>query len=293
MKKVLILAMLFLGLSACYTPLNNSGVATTKAWLDIPAKKTDFDGKQFDSCYQFRLHFVPQEAQAALDLQDVCIDTCCWRSEKDEVVLDFNKNFERNLKYYGRADKFTPAKITLKVSHSSLLNTTGVKVSPRGAISNNGTVKLKRETVEDPVRLAQIESAARLLQVRRNARLTDERTRRAEQDALASYDDPAVQKRAQELVQKTEGTRIDRYFYNLNKTYSRKGYVFMLSDRFYTAKPIGDYLFRVVCKAQVRSGVSSAALQNRTVSCGTWQADLTEQTVRPLDGTARKIKALN
>ncbi len=283
--------MLLTGLAGCYTPLNNSGIATTKAWLDIPAKKTDFDGKQFDSCYQFRLHFVPAEADAALDRRDSCIDACCWRSDKGEVTLDFNKNFERDLKYYGRATKYTPGKITLKVSHSSLLNTTGVKVSPRGAISSNGTVKLKREIVEDPVRLAQIESAARLLQVRRNARLADQRTQEAEEAAAMAYDDPAVKQRAQDLVQRREGAHIDHYFYNLNKTYNKKGYVFLLSERFYSAQPIEDFVFRVVCRAKVQTGTRADSLQERTISCGTWQSDLTAQTVSPLDSTARKIKA--
>lgn len=277
--------------AGCYTPLNNSGIATTKSWLDIPAKKTDFDGKQFDSCYQFRLNIVPAEAQAALDLHDSCIDSCCWRSDKEEVTLDFNKNFERDLKYYGRATRYTPGKITLKVSHSSLINTTGVQVSPRGAIRSNGTVKLKQEIVEDPVRLAQIENSARLLQVRRNARLTDERTAAAEKEAARAYDDPAVQERAQNLVQRQEGTRIDRYFYQLNKTYQQKGYLFFVSERFYTARPVGDFVFYVSCRAGVQTGTNANNLKNRSLSCGTWKVDLTAQTVSPLDGTARKIKA--
>lgn len=292
MKKLLILATVLLA-CGCYAPLNNSGVSTTKAWLDIPAKKTDFDGKQFDSCYQFRLRFVPADAEAALDLREACINACCWRSDKDEVILDFNKNFEWNLKYYGRADKYTPGKITLKVSHSNLLNTTAVKVSPRGAISRNGTVKLKRETVEDPVRLAQIESQARLLQARRNARLADERAAEAEAAEIASYDDPAVKQRALDLVQRTEGTRIDRYFYDLNKTYNRRGYVFLLSERFYSAAPLGNYVYRVACNAKVQSGVNAHNLKNRTVSCGVWRADLKAGTVSPADGTARRIKTLN
>ena len=293
MKKALILAMSFWMTAGCYTPLNNSGVATTKAWLDIPAKKTDFDGKQFDSCYQFRLRFVPADAEAALDLRETCIDACCWRSDKDEVTLDFNKNVEQNLKYYGRADKYTPGKITLKVSHSNLLNTTAVKVSPRGAISRNGTVKLKKKTLEDPVRLAQIEKEARLLQVRRNAALTDERTVQAEAAAASSYNDPAALRRARQLVQRQEGIAIDRHFYNLNKTYNAKGYVFLLSERFYVAKPQENYIYRVTCYAHAQTGVNVHRLRSRTLSCGVWQADLSKEKVSPLDGTARQIRTLH
>ena len=125
MKKALLLATVLLT-AGCYAPLNNSGVTTNKAWLDIAAKKTDFQGKQYDSCYQFRLKFAPQQAATQLDLQDTCISACCWRSDKEEVVLDLNKNFEKNLKLYGRAEKYSPAKITLKVTHSNLLNTSAV-----------------------------------------------------------------------------------------------------------------------------------------------------------------------
>ena len=62
MKKTWLSAILILCLGACYTPLNNSGVATTKPWLEVSGKKLDFDGKQYDSCYQFNIHFWPPEA---------------------------------------------------------------------------------------------------------------------------------------------------------------------------------------------------------------------------------------
>ncbi len=282
--------MLFLGLAGCYAPLNNSGVSTTKAWLDIPAKKTDFDGKQFDSCYQFRLNFVPADAAAQLDLQDVCIDKCCWRSEKDEVVLDFNKTYEKNLKFYGRADKYTPGKITLKVSHSNLVNTTSVKVTPHGAISANGTLKLKRQTTEDPVRLAEIEDQSRRLLAMRNARLAEQQW---QEESATTAEDPAAKRRAQNLVQRLEGNRIDRYFYNLDKTYKKKGYIFLLSQRLYSATPTAEHTYRVACRAKAQSGATANSLKNRTISCGVWTADLAAGTVTPSDGTARRIKAQN
>ncbi|MBQ7907935.1 MAG: hypothetical protein IJ311_00300 [Elusimicrobiaceae bacterium] len=291
MKKVFLLAIYFLLLTACYAPLNNSGVATTKPWLDIPAKKTDFDGKQFDSCYQFRLNFSPAQAKEALDGQITCIDRCCWRSEQKEVVLDFNKDFEKNLKYYGRAEKYTPAKITLSVSHSNLVNTTSVKVSPQGAIKNNGLVKLKTQTVEDPVRLAQIESQARFLQARHNADLAD---RAAQQEETSPQSpDPAAIQRAQDLLQRLEGAKIDRYFYKLNKEYKNKGYIFLLSQRIFSAKETAANTYRVFCKAKVQSGTQAENLQSRTVSCGIWQVNLASATASPVDGVARKIKTQN
>ena len=98
--------MIAFGLAGCYTPLNNSGVATTKSWLEIESKKVDFNGNQYDSCYRFNVRFWPQEAVERIDLQTSCISTCCWRNDKEEVVLDFNKNFESDLALYGRARKY-------------------------------------------------------------------------------------------------------------------------------------------------------------------------------------------
>ena len=286
MKKLFLLATT-LCLAACYAPLNNSGVNTTKAWLDIPAKKTDFEGKQYDSCYQFRLRFVPTDAQEQLDLSDTCIDRCCWRSDKDEVVLDFNKNFERNLKFYGRATKYTPEKIALKVTHSNLVNTSGVKISPRGAISANGTVKLKTKTVENPQRLAQLQKQSRGQQARYNAWRAD--TQLPDEDEEAEILSRG-QQRAQELVQRRESANIDHYFYELDKKYKQQGYVYIIGERFYTAALLADGTYRVACQAHVQTGASAAALRSRTVSCGVWSADLDRGTVAPQDGTARQIK---
>ena len=287
MKKLLLLAMC-LYIAGCYTPLNNSGIATNKSWLEIPAKKTDFDGKQYDACYQFNLHFIPAQAEAQLDLHDTCIDACCWRSEKQEIVLDFNKDFDKNLAFYGRAEKFTPAKITLKITHSNLLNTSAVHITPHGAIKANGTVKLKSKLVEDPVRLAQWEEEKRRAQVQQNARLTDQQNMQA---IAASKTDVQAQQRARELVQRTQGTLIDKYFYLLDRDYRQKGYIFLVSQRLYTAQLLPDTTYQVTCHAQVQSGTQPQQLQNRSLSCGTWKVDLTTNTVSPQDSMARKIKA--
>ncbi|MBR3632220.1 MAG: hypothetical protein IKN49_04080 [Elusimicrobiaceae bacterium] len=287
MKKFLFLAILFL--SGCYAPLNNSGVSTNKSWLEIPAKKTNFEGKQYDSCYQFKVHFVPAEAEAALDGQKACIHSCCWRSDQSEIVWDFNKDFEKNLRFYGRAERYTPEKITLQITHSNLLNTTAVHVSPRGAISANGTVKLKHKTVENPARLAQIESQARQLQARRNAWLSDQQI---EEDTTAEFPSEAALQRAKNLVQRAQETKIDRYFYQVNQEYRKKGYIFLVSQRIYQAAPLADGTYRVACYAKVQSGASADQLENRTLSCGVWRADTTQETVSPLDARARQIKVL-
>lgn len=282
---MLLLAIL-LGTVGCYAPLNNSGVATNKAWLEIAAKKTDFQGKQYDSCYQFRLQFSPAQAAAQLDLRQTCIDSCCWRSDKEEVVLDFNKNYEENLKFYGRAEKYEPDKITLKVTHSDWLNTSAVHVYPRGAIKANGTVKLKHQTIEDPARLAQIESQARRLQAQHNARLADQQIT---DDPVQQ--DPLTLQRAEALVQRLAGTKIDQYFYQLNKQYQQKEYIFLVSTRIYEARLMPDGSYRVSCHAKVQTGAHPQQLKNRSISCGVWNANLAKQTVSAQDTTARKIQA--
>lgn len=288
MKKALLLAICLYA-AGCYAPLNNSGTATNKAWLEIPAKRTDFNGKQYDSCYQFRLHFVPAEAAAELDLQDACIDACCWRSDKEEVVLDFNRNFEQHLKFYGRAEKYTPGTITLKVGHSSLLNTTAVHVSPRGAIRANGTVKLKQKTVEDPARLAQLQAQSRRQAAYQNALHTDRQNAAAQ--TLQAEEELAGRRRAQELVQRTQGAGIDQYFYQLNQSYKQKGWVFFIGERAYQARQLADGTYRVTCRARVQTGTDADHLQSRTLSCGVWSVQPLTGTVSPQDGTARQIKA--
>ena len=273
--------------AGCYAPLNNSGIATNKSWLEIPAKKTDFSGKQYDACYQFNLHFIPSHAEAQLDLRENCISACCWRSEKEEVVLDFNKNFEQNLKFYGRADKYTPGKITLKITHSNLLNTSAVHVSPGGAIKSNGTVKLKYQTVEDPVRLAQIQEENR----RREEQLVAQLSQPQVKQTAAVPSDPQAEQRARELVQRTVGTDIDQYFYLIDKKYRQKNYIFLVSRRIYAAKLLPSGMYQVSCRAQMQSGPAANQLKSRTLSCGLWIADLAQNKVSPQDSVARKIRA--
>lgn len=271
----------------CYAPLNNSGLSTNKAWLEVPAKRTNFDGKTYDICYQFNLHFVPAEASAQLDLQRDCVDFCCWLSEKNEVVLDFNKNFEENLSFYGRAEKYTPGQVTLKMTYSSLLNTTAVHITPRGAIKADGALKLKHQTVEDPARLAQAQERARRESVLRNARRSDPPS---DMD-WSEEEQSRARGRAIDLVQRQQGRRIDNYFYLLDRQYRQKGYIFLIGQRIYQASELPDDTYQVTCHAQVQTGADAATLQNRSLSCGTWKVNPIADTVTPQDSVARKIRA--
>lgn len=293
MKKILCGAILAFLLGACYTPLNNSGVATTKPWLEVSAKKLDFDGKQYDSCYQFNLHFWPPQAAEQIDLREACISACCWRSDKDEVVLDFNKNFEKNLAYYGRATKYSPGKITLKVTHSNLVNTTKVTVSPTGVIKNSGLVKLSYKEEENPARLAQIEESARRLQTQRNAYLIEQQQQQAQTEQQAQKSIQAKQARetfVKNLLLRNAGTKIDSYFYEMNKTYTKQGAVFMLSERILSVSELntqGDYM--VSCYAKARTGVNTKNLKASNFSCGKWRVSLEDGTVLPDDRKALQI----
>ena len=293
MKKTWLSAILILCLGACYTPLNNSGVATTKPWLEVSGKKLDFDGKQYDSCYQFNIHFWPPEAVEQIDLQKSCISACCWRSDQDEVTLDFNKNFERDLAYYGRAKKYSPDKITFKVTHSNLVNTTKVTVTPRGVIKNNGLVKLSYKEYENPSRLAQLEAMSRQLQTRRNAYLNEQRQQQdeaARNSKKKNKEEQSAEARAKALLVRKAGTKIDTYFYEMNKTYTRQGAVFMLSERILNTSPLntqGDY--SISCHAQARTGINSKKLKASSFSSGTWRVSLQDETVLPDDRKALQI----
>ncbi|MBP5430000.1 MAG: hypothetical protein J6Y25_03855 [Elusimicrobiaceae bacterium] len=301
MKKVVFFAIILC--AGCYTPLNNSGVATTKPWIEIPGKRVDFDGKQYDSCVQFKLRFWPQEAAQRLDLQKACVTACCWRSEGSEIVLDFNKNFEQELKEYGRARKYSPDKITLKVSHSNLVNVTRAAVSPRGAIKNNGLVKLSYKEVEDPKRLAQIARERELAdQIRYQPMVVPTQapgpspvekdttvvvTTTTKKTVTLSPEINAA--RAKALVQNRVGTQIDTYFYQMNKTYRTQNALFMLSSRLFVPQLQADGSYLVTCHAKARTGIDAQHLNTSDFPCGVWYANLQTQTVRPYDKKAQQI----
>jgi len=322
MKKSACYAIIFLLLSGCYTPLNNSGVATTKSWLEVMGTRNDFNGKQYDSCYRFNIRFWPQEAAEQLDLRSACISACCWRSDKEEVTLDFNKNFDRNLAYYGRARKYSPEKITLKVSHANWLNTTKVSVSPQGAISTNGLVKLSYKEYENPTRLAQIRAQADYLQTRRQANLADQaaleeeelagrqaaqraaarkaKKRRSKQVASTSVTVTSVsptltasyspEEEAKRLLQQEAGSKIDEYFYQMNKRYRQEGAVFLISDRFWqVSNGEEENEFLILCQAKARSGADLEHLRAATFPCGWWKVNPVKLSVRPADKRAQEI----
>lgn len=294
---------MILCLAGCYTPMNNSGVATTKPWLEISGKKLDFDGKQYDSCYQFKLHFWPQEAAQTINLKQACISGCCWRSDGEEVVLDFNKNFENDLAIYGRARKYSPAKITLKINHSNFLNTTKVSVSPHGAISNNGLVKLSYKEHENPARLAQIENQARqraALEAARTAayyqaqdaatQQTVQNTAKVQKKADKKQTDISQEELAKLIFQRQAGTKVDTFFYQMDKTYKKQGAVFLLSERFVqTQSHTSNGIYTLICQAKARTGIDVKQLRASTFACGTWQVDTVKQTVTPVDKRAQLV----
>lgn len=297
MKKMLCFATALLCISGCYTPLNNSGVATTKSWLEILAKKTDFDGKQYDSCYRFDVRFWPQEAARQLDLKEACISACCWRGDKEEVVLDFNKNFDAELAATGRARKYSPGKITLKVTHANWINTSKVTVSPKSAITTNGLIKLSYKEYENPTRITELQEQARQAQARAQAAQVAAASRQtvtAFAKATAAKTSPKTavthtvsshDEVAKLILQQKAGKKIDNYFYHMDKTYRKQGAVFMLSERYFTVQKDGS----ITCNAKARTGLDTANLKASTFSCGTWLVDEAANTVTPLDKRAKLI----
>jgi len=299
MKKVIGFAILAGVLAGCYTPLNNSGVATTKPWLEIPAKRVDFSGKQYDSCYRFDLRFWPPEAAERLDLQQTCLSACCWRSDKEEVTLDFNKNFEHDLAAYGRARKYNPGQITLKVNHANWLNTTRVTISPRRSITTNGLVKLSYKEYDNPARLAQLEVQARQAAQAAAQQVTTE-VQQTQPPAVTKPTKPKTVKPssgalpalvsvhpAQTLLQRIAGPKIDSYFYQMNKRYHKQGAVFLLSERLLYPQVTDTDTYLVSCLAKARTGLDSAHLQASTFPCGQWLVNINTQTVTPYDSRAK------
>lgn len=313
MKKSLLLAIFICMMTACYTPMNNSGVSTNKPWIDVSGTRLDFKGDQYDSCVKFNLRFWPQEAAERINLSKSCITACCWRSEQNEIVLDFNKDFEKELAAKGRARKYTPGKVTLKVTHSNFVNLTKVSVSPARAINNKGLLKLSYEEVEDPTRLAQLKQLQRnesyttpstLIPpglspvqtmsvaktntksvVRSTPATVSKTTTKMEVSPQADY--------AKNLLHQNYGTHIDTYFYQMNKTYRKQGATFMISDRLLQANAYGQGIYIVTCHAKARTGIEETNLKASDFSCGKWRVDTQNQTVTPYDAKAKSIAGLS
>ncbi|MBQ3666978.1 MAG: hypothetical protein II913_02845 [Elusimicrobiaceae bacterium] len=308
MKKVLLGAIVML-LVGCYTPMNNSGVATTKPWIEIPGKRVDFDGKQYDSCVRLNLRFWPQEAAERLDLQESCITACCWRSEKDEIVLDFNAKFDEEMEKYGHARKYSPDKITFKVTHSNLVNVTKVKANPQKAVNNSGLIKLSYKEVRDEQRMAQLakQREYRVQQIyqydedplMQEAVVTPAQTQvrpAAKNPRPVTLTPPTTQPQTQagetlvkSILQQRVGAKIDNYFYQMNKTYRQQGALFLLSSRILSAHMQEDGTYLVTCHAKARTGIDQDHLNASDFQCGVWLVDLSTQTVLPYDKKAKQI----
>ena len=319
MKKLFVLATCLL-FGACYTPINNSGISTNKPWLDVSGTRLDFDGQQYDSCIKFNIHFWPPEAAERINLIHSCISACCWRSEQNEIVLDFNKDFEKELAQKGRARKYTPEKVTLKVTHSNFANYTKVTVTPHGAITNKGLLKLAYEEVDDPVRLAQLQHQTI---VKPAAFVPPEtvpaqpRTQGTQKTVVKAKTSPATgaasvapkttqttpivttknkvsaeAEKAKTLLTQQMGAQIDTYFYQMNKTYRNQGAIFILSDRLLQSSTFGDGIYLLTCHAKARTGLDSAQLNASDFPCGKWLVNIQTEVVAPYDAKARSIKNL-
>jgi len=322
MKKVLTLAMFCL-LAGCYTPISNSGVMTNKPWLDVSTVRKDFDGQQYDSCVQFNIRFWPQEAAERINLTKSCISACCWRSEQNEIVLDFNKNFEEELAAKGRARKYSPRRVTLKVTHSNFVNLTKVKVTPQGAINNKGLLKLTYQEVTGPVlqvpppqeeqefdveadehQIPVFPSETKTKKAVASSKKKRKRTTSsaktagtAKTAAIKTNAEESEEKtenlseseRAKRILQEQEGTQIDSYFYQMNRNYRDQGAVFILSGRLLQASTYGNGIYLINCHAKARTGVDGEHLNASDFPCGKWLVDVSKELITPYDTKARII----
>ncbi len=281
-------------LAGCATNLQYASDSTSnKNWLEIVSSKKDFEGKMYDACYKFNLSFWPQAAAARLKNAHNCTEQCCWKSERDEVEINFNEGLEDELAKYGRAYKYTPEKVKIKVKYASVLDLMNATATP-GVIDRNGYIKLKYVEVTDSPRLKEVNAASKLAAeqaAQKEAQFKErlaalEAREQAESDQLTSDYNKRL---SVNYTRRFYGYKIDRYLAGLDEAQRAKGLILLFDNREWKSvkEPSGTHA--VSCYAPGRLGKTQSSLKSVTIECGLWQADLNEQTVKPYDSLARQI----
>ncbi|WP_428897902.1 hypothetical protein Dip518_000089 [Parelusimicrobium proximum] len=297
MKRILlILPVIFL--SACVSNMNyGTDSSTTKEWLEIKSSKIDYEGKQQDSCFKFNLKFIPESIEARLRrFPENCMDSCCWRSDGETVTLDLNRGIEDELYATGKAYKFSPDTITIKVSYSSLLNTTTAKVSPN-IISRDGTVKLSYREITDPNRTAQVKKEKEQAKLERElaiqraaaaAYAEDLKERTEISKAQAEY------RRLQsiEYTRRFFGRNIDLYIYSIDLNMRKDGYILLAGEKSWTSLVSSSGEYTVKCVSNAKRGKSQKSMKAYPIDCGEWRVNVDKQTVVPSNTLAYNIAAI-
>ena len=96
---------------------------------------------------------------------------------------------------------------------------------------------------------------------------------------------------AQELLEYQAGTKIDTYFYYMNRWYREQQAVFILDKRTYIPRLQPDGTYLLTCTAGAQTGPDKAHVHKLYFPCGVWKVDVGLQVVLPHDKKAEDIWA--
>lgn len=292
MSKLFIIPILILSFVAC-SSMRAIEKGTNVVWVDILADKKMSSGKKYDFCYQFNLMLYPEVVMNEINLEEACISTCCWMSEKPVVEINLNKNFENRLAERGYAYKYKPDKITIKTKYNSFLKMFVVDASPK-MINSKGEASLDFKYYENPERLAELEKQRREAIALANTQLAEQqrvyrREKEKEQAQLLQLQNTYKENLSTEYIQKHMGAKIDKYLYELTKSYRNEGKLLFLNDKEWSVKKIDESRYVVRCSVDSQLGKSTNNMEPYSVYCGEWNVNIDTERVWPSDSRSLDI----
>ncbi|ACC97879.1 hypothetical protein Emin_0320 [Elusimicrobium minutum Pei191] len=295
MRNIILFITVFIMFSCAGNVTYDSAYASNKEWLEVVSDKKDWEGKQVDSCFKLNFKFIPEEAKNRLDKRFSCTQTCCWRSDMPEVVLDFNRDYAQDLAMKGRSRKYEPGVIRIKIKYSSVLGVITASVTPAGAISRDGTIKLKYKEETNLYRISQLEKqktiqdeAYEAKKIIQNAREAELKTQ--EQKRISTLTLNYNKKQSIDYVKRFFGYDIDNYLYRLDREDAKKGYILINGDKEWNSAMF-DNMFLVTCVSDSKRGKTQNSLKPYPIHCGIWLVDLDNNTVVPHNALAKQIAA--
>lgn len=295
--------------------------SSTKQWISIVSSKSDLDGSTADVCYKLNLRFNPAEAEDRIDTDRACITRCCWYSENKSVQMDFNAGFADDLVENGTAKKYEPEILTVNVSYSPFLKTIHAKAEQKGVIKSDGIVQLEYDQVTKPDQFLDLDFGTQTAKLYRDSDTkqgtylfapekkpdttpeiyTDIKTENKEEET--NYNDLSDSARQELLKKKLSYERrqavlllkrfynkeIDAYILAIDKAKRAQGLVLMSNDRDWTTVKIGTPIYKVTCKVNGKLGKTPSTMKEFPISCGSYEVNLDEKTVTPIDTAAISI----
>ena len=294
--------------------------SSTKQWIFIVSSKSDLDGSTADVCYKLNLRFNPAEAEDRIDTDRACITRCCWYSENKSVQMDFNAGFADDLVENGTAKKYEPEILTVNVSYSPFLKTIHAKAEQKGVIKSDGIVQLEYDQVTKPDQFLDLDFGTQTAKLYRNSDTkqgtylfapekkpdttpeiyTDIKTENKEEENYNDLSDSARQellkkklsyerRQAVLLLKRFYNKEIDAYILAIDKAKRAQGLVLMSNDRDWTTVKIGTPIYKVTCKVNGKLGKTPSTMKEFPISCGSYEVNLDEKTVTPIDTAAISI----